>query len=154
MNKSGVAGYQQLLDNLFTQVSKLSHDMELQAHWARYLCVLISGFLEVAIQAIYGNYAQNKAAPYVSNFVQGKLREFQNPNMTKIVALAKSFNPVWAEELTTRTEGELKDAIDSIVANRHLIAHGEQPGITYARVLSYYQRAIKVIAIINNQCGN
>ncbi len=47
---------------------------------------------------------------------------------------------------------ELKDAIDSIVSLRNRIAHGESVGITYIRILEYYQRANRVIDFLINQC--
>lgn len=41
--------YKQRLDNLFEQISAISDNFELKAHWARYLCVLVAGFIETSI---------------------------------------------------------------------------------------------------------
>ena len=46
-----------------------------------------------------------------------------------------------------------KDAIDSIMANRHLIAHGKNSGISLVRVKDYLEKSIEVIEFIENQCG-
>lgn len=145
--------YRQRLDNLFAQISAFSGDVELQSQWARYLCVLVSGFLEVSICAVYNQFTRRSASPYVANFVESELCDFQNPKMGKIIELTRAFNPQWANELETVTEGEIKDAVDSIVANRNQIAHGRDVGITYVRIKNYYERAIKLVDIIEKTCG-
>ena len=146
--------YKQRLDNLFKQISALSGNPELQSQWARYLCVLVSGFLEVSICAIYNQFARKRASPYVANFVEFELGDFQNPKMGKIIELTRAFNPQWANELEAATEGGIKDAVDSIVANRNQIAHGRDVGITYIRMKNYYERAIKVVDLIEKICGS
>lgn len=145
--------YKQRLDNLFKQISAFSGDIELQSQWARYLCVLVSGFLEVSICATFNQFAKNSSSPQVANFVKYQLDSFQNPKMGKIVELTRAFNPEWANELETATEGKLKDTVNSIVANRHQIAHGRDVGITYAHIKNYYEDAIKVVDIIEKMCG-
>ena len=84
--------YKQRLDNLFAQISAFSTELELQSQWARYLCVLVSGFLEVSICATYNQFAKNSASPQVANFVKYQLDSFQNPKMGKIVELTRAFN--------------------------------------------------------------
>jgi len=153
MKNIEIVRYQQRLDNLFNRIAIFWEDIELQSHWARYLCILTSGFLEVSVRAIYAQYATTKAAPYIANFVDSQLKGFQNPKMEKILELTRMFNPEWEERLKTATEGELKDAVDSIVANRNKIAHGESVGITYARIHRYYENAVKVVELIDNQCN-
>ncbi|MGH7204873.1 MAG: HEPN domain-containing protein [Nitrospiraceae bacterium] len=141
------------LDNLFKQIAVFSQDLELQAHWARYLCVLVSGFMEFSVRAIYTDYVGQRATPDVVNYVERKLSEFQNPKMDKILDLVQSFNSEWGEELKRNTEGELKDAVDSIVANKNRIAHGEDVGITYSRINHYYKNALRVVDLIEDQCN-
>ena len=132
MNTLEAVRYKQRLDNLFGQISVFSENPELQSQWARYLCVLVSGFLETSICAIYGEFARRTASPYVANFVKCELGSFQNPKMGKIIELTRAFNSKWANELESKTAGKLKEAVDSIVANRHQIAHGRDVGITYS----------------------
>lgn len=144
--------YKNQLDDLFVKVTSLSGDVELQSHWARYLCIRTSGFIETSVRAIYGEYAKNKSHPHIANFVQSKLGSFQNPTMKKILELTHSFDPVWAENLKNDTQGELKDAIDSIVNNRNSIAHGQDVTITLASIKEYYKSVIKVIELLEKQC--
>jgi|SRR5438552_7125557 len=145
--------YKQRLDYLFKQISALPSDPELQSHWARYLCVLVSGFIETSVIAIYTKYAEDKSTKQIASYVERQLDRFQNPTMERILSLTYSFSTDWGHELKKATEGELKAAIDSIVANRNNIAHGQDVTITYARIHEYYKSAVKVIEMIDKQCS-
>ena len=124
----------------------------MQSHWARYLCILASGFIEASVRTLYAEYARTKAAPYVANYVEGQLARFQNPKMENILELTRAFSPEWEENLRTKSDGEVKDGVNSIVANRHRIAHGESVGITYATIVRYYESAVKVVDEIERHC--
>jgi hypothetical protein len=141
--------YRQLLKSLFEKVSSLPDDNELKAHWAKYLCVMVSGYIEVAIRAMYAQYATLKSHPNIAAFVGKELERFQNPSMEKILTLTGRFDPVWERALRLASEGELKDSIDSVVAVRHQIVHGRSVGITYSRIRQYYEDVEKVIDIID-----
>lgn len=153
MKNQEISRNKQELDYLFEKVTAFSADTYLQSHWARYLCVLVSGFLETSVRIIYREYAKDKAIPQVANFVEGKLQDFQNPKMEKILQLTGLFDKDWENDLRCKTEGELKDAVDSIANNRNKIAHGDSVGISYSQIKGYYERAIKVIELIENQCS-
>lgn len=152
MKNRDVVRYQQRLDSLFEKIKDVS-DIELQSHWGRYLCVLVSGYLETSVRAIYSEYSSKRANANVANYVSSRLERFQSPKMGNILELTRAFSRQWAEELENATEGELKESVDSVVADRHNIAHGRDIGITYARIRKYYQNAIKVIELIEEQCS-
>lgn len=143
--------YRQRMNHLFAEAASIDN-LELQAHFARYLCVLTSGFLEVSMRALFSQYARDSSAPYVANYVEQKLKDFQSPKMNNLCSLTRLFNPLWADQLEADTLGHLKDAVDSIVANRHLIAHGNDVGITYARIKDYYEKAVEVINLVRAWC--
>lgn len=155
MKNNEVIRAKQKLDKVFAKIDQLpKEDIELQAHWAKYLCILVSGFLENSVRSIYSEYAKKVSkSTKLTNFVESKLKDLQNPKMEKILQLTGSFSREWQSNLEKATEGELKDAINSIVANRNNIAHGEDSRITYARIKDYYEKAIKVINMIENQCN-
>jgi hypothetical protein len=142
----------QHLDDLFAKISAFSEEFELQSHWAKYLCILVSGFLETSVRIIYSDYANNKAAPNVAKYVDSSLKRFQNPDMDRILQLTGSFNSQWRETLKNATEDELGASVNSIINNRHRIAHGLSSDITYARIQDYYKGAIRVIELIEEQC--
>jgi uncharacterized HAD superfamily protein len=154
MSDKEILRYQRELDDLFDKVSSLNSDPEMQSHWAKYLCIRVSGFLEVAVSTIYKKYAKDKAAPFVVNYVEKQLSSFQNPKMEKILNITRSFNPKWAEEIELKLSKntEIKDSIDSIVEVRNKIAHGENIGITYSKMKGYYKNALKLVNLLEEQC--
>lgn len=153
MRNKEVVRARQRLDDLFERVSSLSGDPELQSHWARYLCVLASGFIENSMRQILGEYARTKAHPRVLSYVDQQLRRFQNPNMEAILQLIGAFDPVWRSEVKDATEGEVSAAINSIVTNRHGIAHGRTIGMSYVDMRQYYLNSVKLLELIDSKCS-
>lgn len=141
------------LDALFTQVSTLSGDPELQSHWARYLCVLASGFIETSVREILSDYTRSKAHPRVLSYVEQQLGRFQNPRMEAILQLVGAFDPTWRSELEIATEGEVAAAVNSIVTNRHAIAHGRTIGLSYTMMRQYYLSCVKLLELIESKCN-
>ena len=142
--------YKQRLDGLFDRGLTFSDEIEIQSHWAKYLCILVAGFIETSVCAIYSQYAKKKAAPYVANYACSRLDKFSNPKMEDIYQLAGLFSQAWRKKLEEATSEEIKDAVDSIVANRNHIAHGRDVGITYARVKNYYGRVVKMVELVES----
>ncbi len=155
MRSRSLISQKQRLDWLIGEAPKFQGDqLELQSHWARYLCVLAAGFLENALSEVYSKYAKTSANPQVSNYVEAVLGKIQNPKSRKFLDTARAFDRSWEESLLTfiDTDGR-KDAIDAIMSNRHLIAHGKDSGISLARVQEYLKKSIEVIEFIETQCG-
>src|SRR5687768_15910157 len=125
------------LDALFAKVRDVA-DLELQAHWSRYLCVLVSGFLETALQTIYSDYVRTRADARSARYARQGLERLVNPNMERILQLCRAFDDTWAENLEAFVAGARRDAVNSVVANRNRIAHGENVGISYVIIREYY----------------
>lgn len=140
------------LDSLFEKVSDLSDDPELQAHWSRYLCVLVSGFLETSIREIFSEYTKTKASPKIVNYVEKQLEGFRNPNVESVLQLAGAFDPSWRSELEDTVGEEVLAAVNSIVTNRHGIAHGRTVGLSYSVMHEYYINSCKLVEFIDKQC--
>jgi RiboL-PSP-HEPN len=155
MRSRPLISQQQRLEWLMNQASIFPSDqLELQAHWARYLCVLTAGFLENALSEVYSRYAKASANVEVSNFVEAVLEKIQNPKASRFLDTARAFDRAWEDDLKIfMSENGRKDAIDAIMANRHLIAHGKDSGISLVRVKDYLSKSIEVIEFIEVQCG-
>ena len=130
-------------------------DIELQGHWGKYLCVLTAGFLENAISAIYIELASRSSAHHVASYAGRMLEKIQNPKAEKFVETAGAFNKSWGEELSLffKENAEVKEAIDSIMANRHRIAHGKNTSVSLAMVKGYLKNSVKALDFIERQCG-
>ena len=113
---------------------------------------MVSGFLETSIRTIFARYASKRAHPKVASFVTAQLGVLQNPKMGKILELVRKFSAEWAEQLEVDTQGEIKAAVNSIVANRHKIAHGEDVSLGLVGLQGYYKSAKKLVKLIEQQC--
>lgn len=155
MNLGNLASQRQRLLWLIEQANRLpAEQTELRAHWARYICVLVSGFLENSLKELYSHYARSCSAPAVANYVEVQLERLQNPRAQRFVETAQAFDKRWANDLAAFMEEEgRKEAIDAIMANRHQIAHGKDSGITLARISDYLAKSVRVLDFIEAQCA-
>jgi hypothetical protein len=101
------------------------------------------------VRIIFSEYCKGKAAPHVANFVEARLGDFQNPKMNLVLELCRCFNPAWESALDIANRAELKEALDSIVANRHRIAHGEAVTLSFARLKPWYDQAWAFIELLD-----
>lgn len=126
----------------------------MRSHWAKYLCVLSAGFLENAIEEVYGDFVRNASSKPVADYTTSILSKIQNPNSTKFIETARSFKQEWATALESYVnDNGRREAINSIMKNRHEIAHGKYSGITIVQIKQYLDKAVEVIEFIEGQCG-
>jgi len=156
MNNIEIHRQHQRIIALYNKAGPLfASDIEAQSHWAKYICILSSGLLENAIKELYKDFVQRSASRPVVDHVVLNLDKIQNPKSSRFVEIARSFKTKWADDLEVFVgQNGRKEAIDSIMANRHLIAHGKDSGITLARIKQYLDRSVEVIEYIENQCKN
>jgi len=145
----------QRLDSLFKRAADASNgDFDLQSHWARYLCVLVSGFVENGVKEIYTEFVSRGASKPVADYAIAFLSTIQNPKAEKILTITGSFKKEWREDLAKYLEEDgRKDAVDSIMTNRHQIAHGKDVSITLARVQGFFRKIIDILGFMEQQCG-
>ena len=155
MRSRTLSSQHQRLKWLLGQAKQFNSDQfELQAHWARYLCVLAAGFIENALADVYSAYARSSSSPSISNYVEATLGKIQNPKANRFLETARAFNTDWEDTLRDFLDKDgRREAIDSIMTNRHLIAHGKDSGISLVRVSEYLEKSVQVVEFIENQCG-
>lgn len=128
-------------------------DPQAAPHWGRYMCIMVAGFLETALQTVYRNYASQTSDRNVANFVSGQLRRIRNPDAGRFVEIARAFNQDWGNGLSEfLDQNDRRAAINEIQRNRNLNAHDQQSEITLAEVKAYLPKCIEVIDFIENQC--
>jgi RiboL-PSP-HEPN len=157
MNNLDLIKQHQKLIKLINDTELSTHgDLELQGHWGKYLCVLVSGFLENAISAVYIDFVSKAASPHIAKYTLNHLEKIQNPKSKKFVEVASQFKKEWGSDLDKyfSDHPEYKQAIDSIMTNRHLVAHGKNTSISVHRVRECLEKSVYVIEFIENQCSN
>ncbi len=151
MGRPEVSRLKNRLDATFDRGKSLL-DIETQADFARYLCVLVSGYLEKSVAELVLEHARRSGGPTLQRYVESRTRRFANANCQRLKELLGSFNPDWSARLELVLVDQFKDAVDSLVALRHAIAHGESAGITFRRVADYYASVQLVVDEIADLC--
>lgn len=141
-------------------IKRVGHDpstraLEMQGHWARYICVLTSGYVENAVRDIYGRYIRkNSYSNPVIRYTTKQLEGIQNPRPDRLIKIAAAFDPEWGRALERYLDQDYRsDAIDAIMSHRHLIAHGRSSNITVGQINQYLAKVIEVAEYMEVQCG-
>jgi len=147
-----IHSHRQRIAAAFARSAGISDDTELLADQARYLCVLVSGFIEKSVAEIVLEYTRRSSTPSVQRFVEKRTAHFTNANAEKVLQLLGSFDPKWRQDLEDILVDEYKDAFDSVVSLRQQIAHGGSVGVTYVRIKDYFDAITQVIDYIQDLC--
>ena len=137
----------------FERANGAGGDAELLSDLARYLCVLVSGYLEQAVIELAMEHVRRRSDPSVQSFVDARLKSFTNANSTRLIDLLGSFSADWRNDMDKYLIDELKDAVNSVVSLRHAIAHGRHVGVTISRARDYFRRVDSVIKHIAELCA-
>lgn len=146
MKNAEVSRQWQKLDAAIKKAFSSTTQLELQAHWARYFCVLASGFIENALKELYTEFVKRTCHNQVSSYAGSQLSHLKNPNAERFLQVARAFDARWASDIDAFM-GSFggKDAIDAIMNHRHLIAHGKDTTITIVRLRDYLNKALDVL---------
>lgn len=157
MQNREIAKQLQRLNDLIKKTDEAcAGNLELQAEWSKYLCILSAGLIENALKAIYTEFAQKKVSKPIANYVSSTISPIRNPKTQRFLDIAAAFNPMWEDELEAYvTDNGRLEAIDSIMSQRHLIAHGQNQNsnITVAKLKDYLTKSIEVLEFIEQQCN-
>jgi hypothetical protein len=142
----------QRLDSTFKRVSGVMGDAELSSDFARYLCVLVSGFLEQAVIELLLEHVRLRSHESIQRHLGHRLRRFTTANAKNITELLGSFDLDWQKDLEAYLVDERKDAVDSVISLRHTVSHGRFAGVTMVRVQRYYDRVKEVVDHVADLC--
>lgn len=132
----------------------LADEEEMQAHLAKYICILCSGFLENVVKVLYSEHIKSITQEQsIISYIISNLNSINNPNTDRLRGIAKSFNPVWEIELNAFMVIDSRSTIiNYIMRERHSIAHGKDSEITLLRIREYHLKSLEVAEFIENQC--
>lgn len=150
--RAEVERQRQKLDATFKRAVSIGGDAELLSDFARYLCVLVAGFLEQAIIELVLEHVRTHSDSSIQRHVEQRLRRFTAAKTQRIIELLGSFDSDWRIDLERYLVDEHKDAVNSIVDLRHTISHGRSIVVTMARVQDYYIRVKHVVEHIADLC--
>jgi hypothetical protein len=124
--------------------------MQLRAEYSRYLCVRASGLIETSVRRIFSEHARRASSPAVGRYAAWHVGRLQNINCDKLLKLVETFDPTWKAAVEAYLSEERATALNSIVANRNAIAHGNPSGVTYGTVKPWYEHAVDVLEFLED----
>ncbi len=130
-------------------------NIELQSHWAKYICILTAGLMENAIKEVYISYASSQVSTPIAKYISSKLSTIRNPKQQVFLDTAAAFNETWKTNLENYLFDDGRgDALDSVMNNRHLIAHGKSNTsyLSLSQVKTYLNKSIEILEYIETQC--
>jgi hypothetical protein len=142
---------QQRLDGLFDTAKRLVDD-EIKAHLTKYLCVLVSAFLENAMRTIVLKYVGTRSHRHVLNFVNSRVSSLTNLNEERLRQLLGAFSGDWRIKFESDISDEQKVALDSVVNLKNCVAHGKPTDVSFVRINNYYQNIRKVVELVQEIC--
>jgi hypothetical protein len=130
-----------------------SGSLEIQAHWARYTCIVMSGYIEDCVKELLRAYTIERSPTRVFNYVSAQLKYFQTADAEKISDLVSKFDEAWLTSLDAFLTDERRAAVNSVVGNRHRIAHGLDVGVTMNQLKQWYPKVNEVIDHLAHLCS-
>ncbi len=152
IGRAAIHSHRQRIEAAFERSKLASDDPELLADHAKYLCVLVSGFIEKSLAEIALEHARRAGSPSLQRFIERNTARFTNANSEKVLQFLGSFDPDWRRNVESVLVEQYKDAFDSVVNLRHQIAHGYSVGLTYARIKEYYNAIREVVDYLQDLC--
>ena len=145
----------QKLDNLYLKVSTVPNAQD-KVEWSKYLCVLTAGFIEESLRVLLMEFAKNNSSKQIQRYLEKEIGHITNCKTERIIEVLNKFDIRWATDFEkdikdkSPIDKEIKDSLDSVVSNRHLIAHGKSVGMSYTTIKEYYNYCITAISILEN----
>ena len=157
MNNHTITTNRQKLDALFDSIEIIRslNSPQIEAQWAVYLCIRLSGLLETSVRSIYVSYCEGKSHPNIARHIGNNLNGSRSKNMNpeNILSLVGSFNSEWRVKLDEFiSENGRKDAIESVINIRNNVSHGGNQVVTYSRAKEYYGKIWETIEFMEMQC--
>ena len=133
------------LERVFAVTEPLSSVAESKSFLTRYLCVLVSGFVERAIKDAVNNYATRNSRPEFSRFVDRRTQKSVNYGAERLVALLLDFDERWEVDLRAFIDTRRGEALNSVKSLRNRIAHGDDVSLGYSQMREYSRAIYEVV---------
>lgn len=150
--------FQIRINSLITQINSLNDDGnndEIKSNLSRYLCILISGYIEKNFIHMLVKYFSVRNSPKIVRFITQTHKHTTNLKMKKIEDILSSFDTNWTTKLKDcQKYDEYAGAINSILDNRHKIAHGENTTVTVKSLRDWFEKINDFFEEINKIIHN
>lgn len=144
------AQYIRDLDNLKSKIEGID-DEETKSLLLKLFCVRTAGLLEVFLKTRISEYSKGKVPKEINRFMTSKFKDITNLKSSKLEDVLTSFSVEWSDKFTDylKEHEQEKTALDSIIAQRHNIAHGQQSSIGEVSMNQYYEGVKHVVTFLD-----
>ena len=136
------------LDDAFLRASRFVNEPEVEADYSRYLCILVTGFLEKAVEQVILDYVDAQGNQRLSSYVAETLGRGRSMRAETILKVVGDFDQQWKSLLALKLTLRHREAIGSVYASRNKIAHGEDVDLPYRQVSSDYALVREAVGFI------
>jgi hypothetical protein len=141
---------------LFSKSSLFNEDPESLVNWSKFICIIISGFVENTIKVIFNDYVNGTSHGGTNKFAASKISKINNPKFEAVCQLVGSFNPQWREELMLHDlsrDNKLSNSLNAVMIQRHQIAHGKYKSsdITRMRLTDYFSNVVLLLEYLEDK---
>lgn len=139
------------LDNLKEQISDVDDD-EVKSSLVNLFCVRTAGLLEVFVKTRISEYSKNKVPKEISRFLSAKFKDITNLKSSKLKEILTSFSIEWGKNFDDylAEHEQQKSSLDSIIAQRHSIAHGQQSSLSPSSMSQYYDDVKELVKYLDS----
>lgn len=132
---------------------KEPEDPEEQSHWAKYLTVLISGYLEQSIKEILLELSSSFGAVKLERYIESTWPNSRNMKSSSIAEILEQFDPSWRINFESwlSKEESYKSELNSLIGGRNDVAHGKEAnttGITLPSTLRRMSIAFELVEFL------
>lgn len=144
------AQYIRDLDNLKSKIEGVD-DEETKSLLLKLFCVRTAGLLEVFLKTRISEYSKGKVPKEINRFMTAKFKDITNLKSSKLEDVLTSFSIEWSDKFAEYLEEHEQErtALDSIIAQRHNIAHGQQSNIGEVAMKQYYEGVKHVVTYLD-----
>ena len=126
--------------------STSSYGSQIEAFLTQHLLIIICAEIEKKIKEMIIAQARDRCSDDFQTFIESCLNStFRSIQSSEIAGLLNKFGTARKERFRELVDERAKTAYDSIVVNRHDIAHGSGSNLTFREAVEFYRRGLSVI---------
>ena len=138
------------LDSLKTKTEN-ENDEEVKSYLVKLMCVRTAGLLEVFLKTRISEYSKGKMPPEINRFLTSKFKDITNLKSSKFEDVLNSFSVDWRDKFRSYLDDHEQEklSLDSVIAQRHNIAHGQPSNIGLASMVQYYDDVKSIVVYLD-----
>lgn len=145
-----------ILSDINDRLHVLSPFDKLIPYLTQYALIKACGTVEFVYRSIVADYFDQFGICQIDKYLDKNVRQgSMSPKYEKMNELLKAFDDTWSDSFRNAVnilpdKNRIISSADSLVRNRHLLAHGRVPTATFNEIMNYYNDVIILIQILDS----